>query len=80
MQENIEARVKKAIAEQLGLDIPHVLDNSDIYNDLGADSLDAVELVMAIEDEFRFEIPDEVAWDLTTVRNLVGYVTANVKA
>jgi acyl carrier protein len=77
--ENIEQRVKKIVAEQLGVNEADVKTESSFVNDLGADSLDTVELVMALEEEFECEIPDEEAEKITTVQQAVDYVTAHVK-
>ena len=63
--ENIEERVKKIIAEQLGVNEADIKNESAFVDDLGADSLDTVELVMALEDEFEIEIPDEEAEKIT---------------
>lgn len=73
----IELRVKKIVAEQLGLGDESVKNDASFINDLGADSLDEVELVMAIEDEFEIDIMDEDAEKLTTVQAVIDYVTAN---
>ena len=77
--ENIEQRVRKIEAEQLGVNEADIKNESSFVNDLGADSLDTVELVMALEDEFECEIPDEDAEKITTVQQAIDYVTANVK-
>jgi acyl carrier protein len=73
----IEERVKKITIEQLGVTEAEVKINSSFVDDLGADSLDTVELVMALEEEFDTEIPDEDAEKITTVQAAVDYVTAN---
>ncbi len=77
---DIEARVKKIIAEQLGVPESDVTNEKAFVADLGADSLDTVELVMALEDEFEMEIPDEQAEKITTVQQAIDYAKANVKA
>jgi acyl carrier protein len=77
--ENIEPRVRKIVAEQLGVNEADVKSESSFVNDLGADSLDTVELVMALEEEFECEIPDEDAEKITTVQQAVDYVKAHVK-
>jgi len=73
----IEERVKKITVEQLGVSEAEVKIDSSFVDDLGADSLDTVELVMALEEEFDTEIPDEEAEKITTVQAAVDYVTAN---
>ncbi|HGP5320580.1 TPA: acyl carrier protein, partial [Vibrio cholerae O1] len=73
---NIEERVKKIIVEQLGVDEAEVKNESSFVEDLGADSLDTVELVMALEEEFDTEIPDEEAEKITTVQAAIDYVTS----
>ena len=77
--ENIEQRVKKIVAEQLGVNEAEVKPESSFVDDLGADSLDTVELVMALEEEFECEIPDEEAEKITTVQHAVSYIVANQK-
>ena len=75
--ENIEKNIKKIVAEQLGVNEAEVKNESYFVNDLGADSLDTVELVMALEEEFECEIPDEQAEKINTVQEAIDYVTAN---
>jgi acyl carrier protein len=77
--ENIEQRVKKIVAEQLGVNEPEITNASSFVDDLGADSLDTVELVMALEEEFECEIPDEEAEKITTVQQAIDYVSAHLK-
>ena len=78
--ENFETRVKKIIAEQLGVNGAEIKNESSFVDDLGADSLDTVELVMALEEEFETEIPDEDAEKITTVQQAIDYVTSHSKA
>ncbi|MEQ1773051.1 MAG: acyl carrier protein [Burkholderiales bacterium] len=78
--ENVEQRVKKIVAEQLGVNEADVKNESSFVNDLGADSLDTVELVMALEEEFETEIPDEDAEKITTVQQAIDYVQSHSKA
>lgn len=73
----IEERVKKIVAEQLGVDLEEVKNESSFVDDLGADSLDTVELVMALEEEFETEIPDEEAEKITSVGLAIAYVNDN---
>ncbi|PID50562.1 MAG: acyl carrier protein [Proteobacteria bacterium] len=73
---DIESRVKAIVAEQLGVDLEEVNNNSSFVEDLGADSLDTVELVMALEEEFDAEIPDEEAEKITTVQAAIDYIKA----
>jgi acyl carrier protein len=76
---SIEDRVKKIVAEQLGVKEDEVRNEASFVDDLGADSLDTVELVMALEEEFETEIPDEEAEKITTVQQAIDYVNANLK-
>ena len=76
---DIEQRVKKIVAEQLGVNEAEIKTESSFVDDLGADSLDTVELVMALEDEFETEIPDEEAEKITTVQQAINYVAAHLK-
>ena len=78
--ESIEQRVKKIVAEQLGVNESDIKNESTFVDDLGADSLDTVELVMALEEEFECEIPDEEAEKITSVQQAIDYVKAHVKA
>ncbi|MDD5207788.1 MAG: acyl carrier protein [Elusimicrobiales bacterium] len=73
--ENLEERVKKIIIEQLAVDAAEVTPQAQFVQDLGADSLDTVELVMALEEEFDIEIPDEDAEKIKTVGEAVRYIT-----
>lgn len=77
---NIEERVKRAVAYQLGVDESSITNEMSFVNDLGADSLDTIELIMELEDEFGFEISDEDAEKLLTVQQAIDYVTAKVAA
>lgn len=73
----IEERVKQIVAEQLGVDDAQVTPEASFMDDLGADSLDTVELVMALEEEFDIEISDEDAEKILTVQNAISYITDN---
>jgi acyl carrier protein len=77
---DIESRVKKIRAEQLGVAEADVTNEKAFVADLGADSLDTVELVMALEDEFGIEIPDEDAEKINTVQNAIDYALTHKKA
>lgn len=72
--QTIEDKIKNIVAMQLGFKIDQVEESSDIQDDLGADSLDCVELLMAMEEEFGIEIPDEDALKLKTVKDVVEYI------
>ncbi len=74
---DIESRVKAIVAEQLDVDVSEVKAESSFVDDLGADSLDTVELVMALEEEFNADIPDDEAEKITTVQKAVDYIKAN---
>ncbi|MEK7273712.1 MAG: acyl carrier protein [Candidatus Desantisbacteria bacterium] len=74
MAETVLERVKKIIVDQLGVNEDQVVQDASFVDDLGADSLDTVELVMALEEEFGIEIPDEDAEKIKTVSNVVDYV------
>jgi acyl carrier protein len=73
----IAERVKQIVAEQLGVDEDQVTEEASFMDDLGADSLDTVELVMALEEEFDIEISDEDAEKIQTVKNATSYITDN---
>jgi acyl carrier protein len=79
MADDIETKVKDIIVEQLGVDAAQVKPESSFVNDLGADSLDTVELVMALEEAFDMEIPDEEAEKIQTVTQAVTYITSHKK-
>ena len=76
---DVEAKVKKIISEQTGVPEGDVKPEASFVNDLGADSLDTVELVMALEEEFSVEIPDEDAEKIATVQNAIEYIKAKSK-
>ena len=75
---SVEDRVKKIIAEQLSVSEDKVVPEASFVGDLGADSLDTVELVMALEDQFETEIPDEDAQKILTVKDAIEYVTSRI--
>ena len=77
MSDNIETQVKEIIVEQLGVDPEKVTSSAKFIEDLGADSLDTVELVMAFEEKFSVEVPDEDAEKLKSVEDVVNYIKAN---
>ncbi|MEL6221688.1 MAG: acyl carrier protein [Cyanobacteria bacterium J06627_8] len=74
-QDDIFQKVQKIVCEQLGVDEAEVKPEASFANDLGADSLDTVELVMALEEEFDIEIPDEAAEEIATVQSAVDYIS-----
>jgi acyl carrier protein len=76
---SVEERVKKIVIEQLGVKEEEVTNEASFVDDLGADSLDTVELVMALEEEFKTEIPDEEAENITTVNQAVSFINANLE-
>jgi acyl carrier protein len=77
---DILAKVQEIVASQLGVDVSEVKPEASFANDLGADSLDTVELVMALEEEFGVEIPDEDAEGIATVQNAVDYIDKKAAA
>ncbi len=74
---DIAERVKKIVVEHLGVDESKVIDSASFIDDLGADSLDTVELVMAFEEEFGCEIPDDAAEKILTVKDAIDYIANN---
>ena len=79
MSTSTEERVKKIVVEQLGVKEEEAKSEASFVDDLGADSLDTVELVMALEEEFNTEIPDEEAEKLTTIKEAVDYIEAHLQ-
>ena len=80
MSEDISSKVKKIVADHLGIEEAKVTEESSFIDDLGADSLDLVELMMAFEAAFDCDIPDEEASKIATVADAVSYVQKNIKA
>ena len=78
--DDLEQKVKKIIAEQLGKDVEDIKNEASFIEDLGADSLDTVELVMALEDAFKVQFPDEQQENLRTVQQAIDFIRANQKA
>jgi acyl carrier protein len=76
---NVQERVKKIVVEQLGVNEEDVTEEASFVDDLGADSLDTVELVMALEEEFECEIPDEEAEKITTVQQAIDYINTHME-
>lgn len=74
---NVSERVKKIVVEHLGVDEAKVTDGASFINDLGADSLDTVELVMAFEEEFGIEIPDDAAEKILTIKDAIDFIEAH---
>ena len=77
MSDDISNKVKKIVADHLGIEEAKVTDEASFIDDLGADSLDTVELVMAFEEEFGCEIPDDAAEKIVTLKDAVSYLSAN---
>lgn len=76
---NVEERVRKIVVEQLGVKAENLDNGASFVDDLGADSLDTVELVMALEEEFDTEIPDEEAEKITTIQEAINYIEENLQ-
>ena len=74
MSDDISSKVKKIVADHLGIDEAKVTEESSFIDDLGADSLDTVELVMAFEEEFNIEIPDDIAEKITTIKEAIEHI------
>ena len=79
MSEDITQKVKDIIVEQLGVDAAQVVESAKFIEDLSADSLDTMEMVMALEEEFSLEIPDEDAEKITSVKEAIDYITSHSK-
>ena len=77
MSDDISSKVKKIVADHLGIDAAKVTEESSFIDDLGADSLDTVELVMAFEEEFECEIPDDAAEKIQTVKDAIDFISSN---
>ena len=77
MSEDMKGKVKKIVADHLGVEESKITDEASFIDDLGADSLDTVELVMAFEEEFGCEIPDDAAEKIVTLKDAVTYLSAN---
>jgi acyl carrier protein len=80
MSTNVEERVKKVVVKQLGVKEEEAVNDASFVDDLGADSLDNVELVMALEEEFDTEIPDEDAEKITTIQQAIDYINAHLES
>ncbi len=79
MNSNVEARIKKVVMEQINVKEEDVMPETSFVDDLGADSLDAVELIMALEEEFSINIPDEQAEKITTVKRAIEYINKHLE-
>ena len=77
MSDDIKAKIKKIVADHLGIEEEKVTDEASFIDDLGADSLDTVELVMAFEEEFECEIPDDAAEKIQTVKDAIDFISSN---
>ena len=78
MTKDVSNKVKKMVADHLGVEVSKVVEEASFIDDLGADSLDTVELVMAFEEEFGIEIPDDAAEKIATVKDAISFIEANV--
>jgi len=78
MSEDIKVKINEIIIDKLGVEASAISDNSKFIDDLGADSLDTVELIMQFEEEFNLEIPDEDAETITTVKKAVDYISSKI--
>lgn len=76
---SVDKKIKQTIAEQLGLNEDEIINEASLIDDMGADSLDIVELVMAMEEEFEMEIPDEDAEKIVTVQDIIDYVKKRIQ-
>jgi len=78
MSEDIKVKINEIIIDKLGVEASAISDNSKFIDDLGADSLDTVELIMQFEEEFNLEIPDEDAETITTVKKAIDYISSKI--
>ena len=77
MSEDVKGKIKKIVADHLGIEEEKVTEEASFIDDLGADSLDTVELVMAFEEEFECEIPDDAAEKIQTVKDAIDFISSN---
>ena len=77
MSDDVKAKIKKIVADHLGIEEEKVTEEASFIDDLGADSLDTVELVMAFEEEFECEIPDDAAEKIQTVKDAIDFISSN---
>ena len=77
MSEDVKSKIKKIVADHLGIEEEKVTEEASFIDDLGADSLDTVELVMAFEEEFECEIPDDAAEKIQTVKDAIDFISSN---
>ena len=78
MSNDVKTKIKKIVADHLGIEEEKVTEEASFIDDLGADSLDTVELVMAFEEEFSCEIPDDIAEKIVTVKDAISYIEENI--